>query len=256
MINGYIPPSCPFGPGMLQPQDSNPPPSSAADVPITKHIYQAHPCCGEDLWQETVQCISEQMQISQSQSNKFYILLHNVKGGPILCKRKPPAPPLDDIDLHFKAYYDKATHRTRLWQGLNLTHINPPMREGIYKLLKQYWSMFEDKDLLIPIKDYKFSLDTGSAPPICIKNIHYSPQKILILHKCISSLAKLGHICQIHGSEWMFKALLAPKPHQEHVHHIDIFVWRFCINYIPLTTLQLSLFWREQKYSHIEKAFG
>jgi hypothetical protein len=32
----------------------------------------------------------------------------------------------------------------------------------------------------------------------------------------------------------MFKALLAPKPHQEHVKNIDDFVWRFCINYIPL----------------------
>jgi hypothetical protein len=27
---------------------------------------------------------------------------------------------------------------------------------------------------------------------------------------------------------------LAPKPHQEHIKTIDDFVWRFCINYIPL----------------------
>jgi hypothetical protein len=35
----------------------------------------------------------------------------------------------------------------------------------------------------------------------------------------------------------MFKALLAPKPHQEHVCHIDSFVWRFCVNYIPLNQI-------------------
>ena len=32
----------------------------------------------------------------------------------------------------------------------------------------------------------------------------------------------------------MFKALLAAKPHQEHVCNIEDFVWRFCKNYIPL----------------------
>jgi hypothetical protein len=57
------------------------------------------------------------------------------------------------------------------------------------------------------------------------------------MRKCIASLEKLGHIRQIHGSGWMFKALLAPKPHQEHVKNIDDFVWRFCINYIPLNQI-------------------
>jgi hypothetical protein len=33
---------------------------------------------------------------------------------------------------------------------------------------------------------------------------------------------------------WLFKALLAPKPHQEHMRNINDFIWRFCVNYIPL----------------------
>jgi hypothetical protein len=37
-----------------------------------------------------------------------------------------------------------------------------------------------------------------------------------------------------HGCKWLFKALLAAKPHQEHVRNIEDFVWRFCVNYIPL----------------------
>ena len=52
--------------------------------------------------------------------------------------------------------------------------------------------------------------------------------------KCIATLAKVGHIRQIHDGEWLFKALLVPKPHQENVRYIDNIVWRFCINYIPL----------------------
>ncbi len=53
----------------------------------------------------------------------------------------------------------------------------------------------------------------------------------------IAALAKVGHIQQIHDGHWLFKALLAPKPHQEHVRDIDKLVWRFCVNYIPLNSV-------------------
>jgi hypothetical protein len=36
---------------------------------------------------------------------------------------------------------------------------------------------------------------------------------------------------------WLFKALLAPKPHQEHVCDINKFVGCFCVNYIPLNSV-------------------
>ena len=35
----------------------------------------------------------------------------------------------------------------------------------------------------------------------------------------------------------MFKVLLAPKPQQEHVIDINDFVWRLCVNYIPLNSV-------------------
>jgi hypothetical protein len=60
--------------------------------------------------------------------------------------------------------------------------------------------------------------------------------------KCIASLKKVGHIQQIHSRDWLFKALLAPKPHQNHVSNIEDFVWQFYVNYIPLNavTQQIS----------------
>jgi hypothetical protein len=131
MINGYIPPFSPFGLGMLQPPDSNPQPSFAVDVPIAKPTTKPI-----RVVQEMVQYISEQLRISQ-QLNKFDILLHSVKGGPILCKRKCPAPPLDDIDPRTKPHYDEATYWTRLRQELNLTHHYPPMWEGIFQALEK-----------------------------------------------------------------------------------------------------------------------
>jgi hypothetical protein len=104
----------------------------------------------------------------------------------------------------------------------------------VYNLLQKYWSVFGNKGQFILVKDYKCSIDTGTAHPICMKKINYGPHEIPIMRKCITSLAKLGHIRQIHGREWIFKALLTPKPHQEHVRNIEEFVWWFCVNYIPL----------------------
>ncbi len=42
------------------------------------------------------------------QSHEFDVILHNVDGGPILRRRKHPAPPLDDIDPRFHSVYDEA----------------------------------------------------------------------------------------------------------------------------------------------------
>ena len=48
---------------------------------------------------------------------------------------------------------------------------------------------------------------------------------------------ELGHVKQVHDGAWLSKPLLAPKPHQENVTDIDDFVWRFCVNYIPLNSI-------------------
>ncbi len=37
------------------------------------------------------------------------------------------------------------------------------------------------------------------------------------------------------------QALLTAKPHQESVYNIDDFVWRFCVNYIPLNGVTLLI---------------
>jgi hypothetical protein len=54
------------------------------------------------------------------------------------------------------------------------------------------------------------------------------------MQSCILALAKVSHIGQITDGSWLFKVLLAPKPHQENVQSIDHFVCCFCMNYIPL----------------------
>ncbi len=94
--------------------------------------------------------------------------------------------------------------------------------------------MFDERGVFIPVKNYECVIDTGNARPIAVKKILYGELETVIMRKCISALAKVGHIRQVTDGSWLFKALLAAKPHQEHVIDIEDFVWRFCVNYIPL----------------------
>ena len=50
-------------------------------------------------------------------------------------------------------------------------------------------------------------------------------------------LKKVGQIRQNTDGCWSFKALLAANLYQEHIQNIDKFVWHFCINYIPLSSV-------------------
>jgi hypothetical protein len=73
----------------------------------------------------------------------------------------------------------------------------------------------------------------------------------------IVALAKVGQIRQIHGGQWLFKALLAPKPHQEHVCNIEDFVWNFCLNYIPLNQITRQIAYPIPRCdAAVEGAFG
>ena len=168
------------------------------------------------------------------QSHDFDVLLHKTAGGTVLCKHKHPVPTLNDINPRFALTYCKATHGARLWTELDLSHLNCTVHDQVYRLIQRYSSVFDDKGQFVPVKDYQCIINTGTLHPICIKKIHYGLCKIPIMRKCIALLAKLGHICQIHYGKWLFKALLAPKPHQEIVSNIVDLVWRFCVNYILL----------------------
>jgi hypothetical protein len=77
------------------------------------------------------------------------------------------------------------------------------------------------------------------------------------MQKSIAALAKVGQIWQIHDDQWLFKALLAPKLHQEHVCNIENFVWQFCANYIPLNQVTRQIAYPILRCNvAVEGAFG
>ena len=171
-------------------------------------------------------------------SNKYNYVLSNINGRPILRKLRHPAPALDAaIDPTFHCPFKPLAHEALMRKELNLSHLDPALQEKIYALIRKYWSVFSKKGLFVPVKIYEGVIDTRSAQPISVKKILYSECETIIVCMCIVALAKVRHIVQTTDGELMFKALLAPKPHQEHIHSIDKFIWRFCVNFIPLNSI-------------------
>jgi hypothetical protein len=120
---------------------------------------------------------------------------------------------------------------------LDLSHLEPQVRDRVYNLIKKYWPVFDTNGVFVPVKNYECVIDTGDSPPNAVKKILYGPKETPIMQKAIAALEKVGQIHQITDGCWVFKALLAPKLHQEYVYHINNFVWHFCVNYIPLNSI-------------------
>jgi hypothetical protein len=151
-------------------------------------------------------------------------LLHNIDGRLILRKLKHPLPLLDEVDPEFFSAYDESKHDAHLKKDLNLSRLEPAVRNQIYALVKKHWSVFNDKGVFIPVKNYECVIDTGDAKPIAIKKILYGPREVPIMWTAVAALKKVGHMQQMTDGCWLFKALLAPKLHQEYVCDIDKFV--------------------------------
>jgi len=170
------------------------------------------------------------------QSDEFDVVLHNIDGSPVLRKLKHPPPQIGTVDPMFSFSYDEALHGNRLRKELDLSHLDIKVQQTLYALVQKYWSVFDKRGVFVPVRNYECVIDTGDAHPITVKKIMYGPNELPIMRKAVVALEKVGQIRQITDRRWLFKAVLAPKPHQEHVRHIEDFVWRFCVNYVPLNS--------------------
>jgi hypothetical protein len=141
------------------------------------------------------------------------------------------------VDLKFHFPFGEALHGVRLCMQLDLSYLDSSVQLKVTALVKKYWSVFNERGVWVPVRNYECVIDTGNTHPIAVKKIQYGPKELPIMRKAITALEKVGHICQIHNGRWLFKAVLALKPHQEHICNINDFIWRFCINYVLLNSV-------------------
>jgi hypothetical protein len=190
------------------------------------------------------------------ETNAYDNLLHNVDGGVVLRKKKFDAPPWTRMIL---VSTTPSTNRNMAndYAKSSIFPICPKQGDQLSALIKRYWSIFDNRGTFTPVRHYQFIIDTGSASLIAVKKIDYGPQETKIMQRSINALEKVGQISQIHDGQWLFKALLAPKPHQEHISDIADFVWRFCVNYIPLNQVTWQIAYPIPRCDNaVETAFG
>ncbi len=132
------------------------------------------------------------------------------KFGPLIRKRKHPARRLDDIDPKFNTQFDEAKHGEQLRKELNISHLTPSQQTELTNLIKEFWCVFDSIGLTVPIRDYECEIDTGDAPPVCCKNVHYGQLETPKIERAISQLLALGLIYQVFDGAWLSKGLLAP----------------------------------------------
>jgi len=128
------------------------------------------------------------------------------------------------IDPSFDHPFIPEGHEEILRKKVNVSHLHPDQQTQVYDLICKFWPVFDEHGVFVPVKIYECVIDTGNAHHIAVKKILYGERETVIMRQCILALAKVGHIRQITDGRWLFKALIAAKPHQEHIRHIEDFV--------------------------------
>jgi hypothetical protein len=129
------------------------------------------------------------------QSNDYDHVLHGVDGGPVLRKLRNPQPDLEvAIDPAYYLPFVPKKHKALMHKDIDLLHLNPTLQEKIYTIIWNHWSVFDEKGMFIPVKNYECVINTGTARPIAVKKILYGERELVIMRKCIAILVKVGHI--------------------------------------------------------------
>jgi hypothetical protein len=119
-----------------------------------------------------------------------------------LRKLRHPAPDLDeDVNPTFYAPFAPVKHKAQMRRDLDLSHLDPNLQERIYGIIQKYWSVFDEKGVFVPVKNYECIIDTGTARPNSVKKNLYGERETIIMLKCIAALAKVGHIVQTTDGE-------------------------------------------------------
>ena len=118
-------------------------------------------------------------------------MLPLTSGTKALRKRLHPAPPLDTIDPDFNVAFDNIRHGPKLEKELNIDHLADPQQGRLRALIKEFWCVFNEKGVMIPVKDYECVIDTGNHAPIACKSVTYGILETPIIQQAISSLLEL-----------------------------------------------------------------
>jgi hypothetical protein len=81
------------------------------------------------------------------QFDDYNHVLHGMDGGPILWKLGHPQPNLDTPinPLYFSPFIADKHEALMHTKDMDLSHLEPTLQEKSYKIIRDYWSMFDKK---------------------------------------------------------------------------------------------------------------
>jgi hypothetical protein len=98
------------------------------------------------------------------QSDKYDHLLHSIDGGPVLWKLRHPMPNLNwPIDPRFDHPFIPEEHKNIMHKQVDLSHLDPDQQEQVYNLIREFWSVFDERGVFVPVNNYECVIDTGTA---------------------------------------------------------------------------------------------
>ena len=153
--------------------------------------------------------------------------LHESEVGKVI--RKSTQQPLTDADCT-PEFIDKTfnadEHQKYLDDNLHIGEDVPTnIKQELIDLIKEFWCIFDEDNVMITIKGYQCVIDTGENKPTVARNIRYGIHETPIMEKAIHGLLSNNQIEADTTSSWLSQIILAPKPHQEHIRNIKEFVW-------------------------------
>ena len=123
---------------------------------------------------------------------------------------------------------------------LTSLRINGYITETIINRVKQIimdlWGCSAKEGAKLPILGYEFSINTGSSKPLCYKKKSYGPYESKIIMELLTQLLGNNWISKC-SVPWGSLIVLAPKPHQEHIFDINVFIWIICVSYRCLNAI-------------------
>jgi hypothetical protein len=138
------------------------------------------------------------------QSDKYNHLLHSIDGVTVLRKLQHPMLDLNGpVDPSFDHPFILEEHKDILRKKVDLSHLDPDQQLKVYDLIREFWPVFDERGVFVPVKNYDCVINTGAAHPTAIKKIFYGKQETVIMQQCILALAKVGHIWQITDGRWL-----------------------------------------------------
>ena len=108
--------------------------------------------------------------------------------------RKPKDLVLPSIPTNMIRYSD-ARNSEELNRNLVFDRDAPlQLKLRITEFVKDFWDVFQEDGVKLPVHGYKLVIDTGDHKPIAVKKPHYGQHEIPIMEKTINWLLSLGHI--------------------------------------------------------------